>query len=1176
VVPGEKYGLVEIRQLNLLAFGPFSDRLLDYSSPGSGLHIVYGPNEAGKSSSLRGLKALLFGIPARTTDNFRYENKDLRIGGTLRSHDGHELAIIRRKGNKNTLLSPDGGQLVDNALAPFLHGVSAEVFEMLFGIDHEALVRGGQEILEQKGEVGQALFSASMGSAALHAVLEQLETEAGELFKPGGSKPSINAALKEHAQLQKAIKDQSLSSREWGEVRRALERTNKELAQLQQEVVQTKAERNRLQRIRRALPKITARREFLEQLEALGNVVVLPDDFGKRRQAATLELEKARAMANSATASLGSLQERVAAITVSREVLALGETIEDLHARLGGHRKAMQDCPHLEALHSQLLTDAERLLRAVRPELALADAGTLQAVIRKGVRITELGNQRQVLTERVSQAGKALRRLETRLQQALAAREKLAEVVSPGALRKQVVLARKQGDLDELLRSGRSQLESLEQACLDNLSRLGAQWNGTLDDIPGLPLPARESIDRFEQVYADLARRIQRLEDRQDENANTVLEAQKQLDEIQQAGAVPAEQDLLDARAGRDRAWGLLRRQWLEGEVVDAEARELDPERALSEAFEFRLVDADDVADRLRREAEHVQKQAGLLATLADAGKRTEEDERQLEACREEKQQLDTGWTGLWEPVAIQPLPPREMRAWLDHMEKLQARIIQLNEQRRCTGELKSRLELHSQALQQELGALGQDIPATESLEALLLESEAVVDRIEALARQRLTLDADIQTLEQGLESARLEQQEANEALAAWRREWLAVVGDLGLGADALPAEVTEMLENIRTLSGKLKEAESLRIRIEGISTDARAFREDVASVVARVAPELGQLLAEESVTRLTTLLSETGKEDSRRQQLEQQIQEAQERIKAAEATRKTMTERLNALCREAYCRDESELELAERRSGEFLALRRRIDTLEQELREIGEGVALAALEVEVAAANPDTLSGEIEVLTSRIDEEFEPQINELHVAKGVKQNELGLMDGSDAAAALADEAQSVLVKIRSNAEQYVRMKLASRILRNEIERYRQKHQGPLLERASEHFAVLTQGSFAGLRADFNEKDEPVLVGMRPNDDRVYVEGMSSGTRDQLYLALRLASLEKYMESAEPMPFIVDDILVHFDDERSRATLGVLAELARKTQIILFTHHRRLVEQAQALEVGVPVTVHTL
>jgi uncharacterized protein YhaN len=288
------------------------------------------------------------------------------------------------------------------------------------------------------------------------------------------------------------------------------------------------------------------------------------------------------------------------------------------------------------------------------------------------------------------------------------------------------------------------------------------------------------------------------------------------------------------------------------------------------------------------------------------------------------------------------------------------------------------------------------------------------------------------------------------------------------------------------------------------------------------------------------------------------------------------MLGRLDALCKEAKCRDASELELAERKWVEFQNFRRAIDGLEQELQDIAEGVTLTELEAQVAAANPDTLSGDIEALTSRIDEELEPQINELHLAKGEQQKELSLMDGSDAAAQLADEAQSVLVKIRSDAEQYVRVKLASRLLRNEIERYRQQHQGPLLERASAHFAVLTQGSFESLRADFNEKDEPVLVGVRPNDERVHVEGMSSGTRDQLYLALRLASLEKYMDSAEPMPFIVDDILVHFDDDRAQATLGVLAGLAQRTQVILFTHHARLVEQARALQTSMPVTVHTL
>ena len=193
---------MEIRELNLAAFGPFSDRLLEFTPSEGGLHIVYGPNEAGKSSSLRGLKALLFGIPTRTNDNFLHDNKALRIAGKLRNNDGQELVVVRRKGNKNTLSSSEGEQLDDAALAPYLHGVNAEVFEMLFGIDHEALVQGGREILEQKGEVGQALFAASMGSAALHGVLEQLEGEADALFKPRGSVQIVNASLKEYFQLQ--------------------------------------------------------------------------------------------------------------------------------------------------------------------------------------------------------------------------------------------------------------------------------------------------------------------------------------------------------------------------------------------------------------------------------------------------------------------------------------------------------------------------------------------------------------------------------------------------------------------------------------------------------------------------------------------------------------------------------------------------------------------------------------------------------------------------------------------------------------------------------------------------------------------------------------------------------------------------------------------------------------
>jgi uncharacterized protein YhaN len=185
-------------------------------------------------------------------------------------------------------------------------------------------------------------------------------------------------------------------------------------------------------------------------------------------------------------------------------------------------------------------------------------------------------------------------------------------------------------------------------------------------------------------------------------------------------------------------------------------------------------------------------------------------------------------------------------------------------------------------------------------------------------------------------------------------------------------------------------------------------------------------------------------------------------------------------------------------------------------------------------------------------------------------------MDGGDRAADVTEQMEGELARIRRLAERYAVVKLAARILQREIERYREEHQDPVLKLGSRYFRELTLGSFAGLRTDVDDKGEPVLVGTRQGDIRLTVDKMSSGTRDQLFLALRLATLEWRLERNEPMPFIVDDILINFDDDRSRATLTVLADLARKNQVILFTHHRRIVDEALKIEGKGGIQVHEL
>ena len=76
---------------------------------------------------------------------------------------------------------------------------------------------------------------------------------------------------------------------------------------------------------------------------------------------------------------------------------------------------------------------------------------------------------------------------------------------------------------------------------------------------------------------------------------------------------------------------------------------------------------------------------------------------------------------------------------------------------------------------------------------------------------------------------------------------------------------------------------------------------------------------------------------------------------------------------------------------------------------------------------------------------------------------------------------------------------------------------------------------------------------------------MSEGTRDQLFLALRLALVERYVSDAEPLPFIADDLLVNFDDERAGEALRVLSALSENTQVMLYTHHPHLLDVAEGV-----------
>ena len=71
---------------------------------------------------------------------------------------------------------------------------------------------------------------------------------------------------------------------------------------------------------------------------------------------------------------------------------------------------------------------------------------------------------------------------------------------------------------------------------------------------------------------------------------------------------------------------------------------------------------------------------------------------------------------------------------------------------------------------------------------------------------------------------------------------------------------------------------------------------------------------------------------------------------------------------------------------------------------------------------------------------------------------------------------------------------------------------------------------------------------------------MSKGTREQLFLALRIAAIERYVATSGPVPVVFDDVFVESDPPRSERIFEALGELANSTQVIVLTHHEHLID----------------
>ena len=1146
---------MRIEALQLERYGVFEDRQLDFSGPG--LIVVYGPNEAGKSTCLSAVSDFLYGIhPQSPLGLFGYDA--MRIGATLVTAAGERLELKRRKGRGKTLVDQAGAAHENSILAGVLGAVDRERFSQLFGLDHEALRVGGERLLAADGEIGRLIVEAGGGLSHLMARLDDLNIESDRLFSSRRSGDrAFYKGLDAFNDAESRLRASSLSRETFEAARKGRQQAEATLSERRTEQRELVTETSRLERLIRVAPLLTQLDRIETALADFAGLADLSTDFHRRWEAARARLRETESAAVKARAAHDELAARVEQLDVDPRFAGLSFDIQDLDQRVvlisdqrrgrsNRERELQDDEAKLAGLRDRLkVADAQALADRLPPEdaveaiqrLALEASGRLGQMSQAELRMADAADDVAAQTAAIVQAG-------------LAGHDK-PWGVDAGAFASLASQAATVATRSQLLETGQTTLThdfvTLGFADAEPLKAFARPDEGAIR----AEMAGREHLESELTSQAAVLARATAVRDG----------AIAEIDRLRAGGEVATEAALGAARTTRDAAWDVVRQAYRDGGQKPDHIRAEEVER-----LDTGLAEADDLADRRGTEAQRI-------VALLDAERRQSGAEAEILAAQTVSISLTERLVGRREAfsaafpdaMAWRPELPAlltfvaDCGTLLARAADLDAQTTELARQR---GELRPSLEALDAA--EVLAGITPD--PTASLPARI---QAVVSRIsahdrdvEALARLKEALDraeADLRSHERAL--AKLQEEDR-----IWLEAWSGPLAQLGAAPGTTPEAAAALANQWASARGVLNAIGQTRRRLQRMDEDEA----ELGSRVARLAAALDISVPQDIVAGAQIVIARWRTQDrlrSDRAALEPELAAASDRLETADRALAAAQAEMSALAAEAKAApaDPKALEDLAERARQRQSLVEAEKGLLDQARSAGDGLDIGDLRSQQGERDVDALKGGLAAKQSRLAEvEGEAEVAIL-AAQAAKLELEGFELGHDANRALADR-ESATASLHATLERYVEVRLARDLVTAAIARVRATQQDPLVRRAGALFAAMTQGRFSGVDTDIDDKGVPVVVGRRTGGGIVPVAAMSDGSRDQLFLSFRLASLEVYGESAEPLPFIADDILVHFDDARSAATLELLAEFSSRTQILLFTHHKSVRDAAMRLK----------
>ena len=394
---------MKIKKLDIYGFGKHENKTIDFSE---NVNVIYGRNEAGKTTIQQFILQILFGFPQKNSTQLRYEPKSGgKYGGRIYIDDAiyGECMVERIRGKSSgevTVQFKDGTQGGEEALNAIVRQYDRASFESVFSFS--VLQLQGFEKMDETELSRTLLASGTTGIDSLMLLEKKMEKEAGDLFKKSGRVPEMNVLLQQLKELEDDLKKERDRLSSYSPKVRRISEIEQQWAEVKKQHEQLISENRQLDAQLQSLPLYRRKKVLMDQLAD-----VRTDHFpaeGVRRY------ETAHSRLTETKVKLRGLEEEIRSI---RDRLEKNADVE----RLAEIQKLLAREPEWHEWHADVNTCTESMRQLTAKKLRLLDRLGLtgaEEILASDVSIhkeEQLYEQLQKLTEMDQQLGYVDRQL---------------------------------------------------------------------------------------------------------------------------------------------------------------------------------------------------------------------------------------------------------------------------------------------------------------------------------------------------------------------------------------------------------------------------------------------------------------------------------------------------------------------------------------------------------------------------------------------------------------------------------------------------------------------------------------------------------------------------------------------------------------------------------------------